>query len=97
MPIVIGRICDEFTSKPMEFITNSSLEDKPIMRFKNCKAALLYLSLNGALQGLSVDQRKEQFKFMDAKHVLENVDEVDGYLRNWDDSMFIDYDLDGSK
>ena len=90
MEIVIGRICPD-NSGFMEFVTET-YDSCVIMRFKNCKAALLYLSLSGVLQGLSVDQRKEQFKFMDAKHVLENITQ-DGFLIDWNESMFIDYEF----
>ena len=90
MEIVIGRICPD-NSGFMEFVT-LAYEPCGVMRFKNCKAALLYLSLKGVLQGLSVDQRKEQFKFMDAKHVLENITQ-DGFLIDWNESMFIDYEV----
>ena len=90
MEIVIGRICPD-NSGFMEFIIQT-YEPFEVMRFKNCKAALLCLSLKGVLQGLSVDQRKEQFKFMDAKHVLENITQ-DGFLIDWNESMFIDYEV----
>ena len=90
MEIVIGRICPD-NSGFMEFVTQA-YEPCEVMRFENCKAALLYLSLSGVLQGLSVDQRKEQFKFMDAKHVLENITQ-DGFLIDWTESMFIDYEF----
>lgn len=90
MEIVIGRICPD-NSGFMEFVTET-YDSCEIMRFKNCKAALLYLSLSGALQGLSVGQRKEQFKFMDANHVLENITQ-DGFLIDWNESMFIDYEI----
>ena len=91
MEIVIGRICPD-NSGFMEFVTQSADEPFEVMRFENCKAALLYLSLSGVLQGLSVDQRKERFKFMDAKHVLENITQ-DGFLIDWNESMFIDYEV----
>ena len=91
MEIVIGRICPD-NSGFMEFVTQSTYDSCEIMRFKNCKAALLYLSLCGVLQVLTVDQRKEQFKFMDAKHVLENITQ-DGFLIDWNESMFIDYEV----
>ena len=68
MEIVIGRICPD-NSGFMEFVTET-YDSCGVMRFENCKAALLYLSLSGVLQGLSVGQRKERFKFMDAKYVL---------------------------
>ena len=90
MEIVIGRICPD-NSGFMEFVTQT-YEPFEVMRFENCKAALLYLSLSGVLQGLSVDQRKERFKFMDAKHVLENITQ-DGFLIDWNESMFIDYEI----
>ena len=90
MEIVIGRICPD-NSGFMEFATQE-YEPFEVMRFENCKAALLYLSLSGVLQGLSVDQRKERFKFMDAKHVLENITQ-DGFLIDWNESMFIDYEV----
>ena len=90
MEIVIGRICPD-NSGFMEFVTQT-YEPCEVMRFENCKAALLYLSLSGVLQGLSVDQRKEQFKFMDAKHVLENITQS-GFLIDWNESMFIDYEF----
>ena len=90
MEIVIGRICPD-NSGFMEFVTQA-YEPFEIMRFENCKAALLYLSLSGVLQGLSVGQRKERFKFMDAKHVLENITQ-DGFLIDWNESMFIDYEV----
>ena len=89
MEIVIGRICPD-KSGLMEIVTQA-YEPFEVMRFENCKAALLYLSLSGVLQGLSVDQRKEQFKFMDAKHVLGNI--KDGFLIEWNESMFIDYEV----
>lgn len=91
MEIVIGRICPD-NSGFMEFVTQSADDSCEIIRFKNCKAALLYLSLKGVLQGLSVDQRKERFKFMGAKHVLENITQ-DGFLIDWNESMFIDYEV----
>lgn len=90
MEIVIGRICPD-NSGFMEFVTQA-YEPCEVMRFENCKAALLYLSLSGVLQGLSVDQRKERFKFMGAKHVLENITQ-DGFLIDWNESMFIDYEV----
>ena len=90
MEIVIGRICPD-NSDFMEFVTQA-YEPCEVMRFENCKAALLYLSLSGVLQGLSVDKRKERFKFMDAKHVLENITQ-DGFLIDWNESMFIDYEV----
>lgn len=91
MEIVIGRICPD-NSGFMDFVTQSADDPRGIIRFKNCKAALLYLSLSGVLQGLSVGQRKEQFKFMDANHVLENITQ-DGFLIDWNESMFIDYEV----
>ena len=90
MEIVIGRICPD-NSGFMEFVAQV-YEPFEVMRFENCKAALLYLSLSGVLQGLSVGQRKEQFKFMDANHVLENITQ-DGFLIDWNESMFIDYEI----
>ena len=91
MEIVIGRICPD-NSGFMEFVTQSVDDSCEIMCFKDCKAALLYLSLSGVLQGLSVGQRKDQFKFMDAKYVLENITQ-DGFLIDWNESMFIDYEV----
>ena len=91
MEIVIGQICPD-NSGFMEFVTQSADDSCEVMRFENCKAALLYLSLSGVLQGLSVGQRKEQFKFMDANHVLENITQ-DGFLIDWNESMFIDYEF----
>ena len=90
MEIVIGRICPD-NSGFMEFVTQA-YEPCEVMHFENCKAALVYLSLSGVLQGLSVGQRKERFKFMDAKHVLENITQ-DGFLIDWNESMFIDYEI----
>ena len=77
MEIVIGRICPD-NSGFMDFVTQSADDSCEIMRFKNCKAALLYLSLSGVLQGLIIenDQAVHTKNVPETQHVTDTVQAV---------------------